>query len=287
MTRHQFVDPTPTWRACVVPHAKDPDRPRTATVGLLCTGHHAGLEQQLAELPALVADVEESLPRGSGSGGPKVGGTREQPLPYSEPVSAALRAAQAVLASWCLLVLEESPDGLHSPASDLRSLSRFLLTNLDWCAAQPWVDDLHRETREVTGALRAVLTLCPTRRVDLGPCDTPVACDVSTHDEQTCPGIMRAVLRSSDEELPAVISCTACGMATEPAQWRALSRRLRGQDDLWLTLAQLSHLLRVPMGTLKRWAMEDDWRRIGQRPKRYHGDDAHASFEAHDRREAC
>jgi hypothetical protein len=31
-------------RTCVLAHAVDPDRPRTASHGYLCTGHYLGLE---------------------------------------------------------------------------------------------------------------------------------------------------------------------------------------------------------------------------------------------------
>lgn len=274
MSRHRFVDDAPAWTACVVPHAKDPERPRTAHVGLLCLGHHRSLEQHLAELPALIDDVEAALVRGDNGAGPKVTGTKTPPLPFCEGVSDALRAAHAVLASWCLLVLEEHPDGLHSPASDLRAMSVFLLRHLDWCAAQPWVDDLLRETREQTSALRGALTLSRTRRVPLGPCDATV-------DQTPCPGILVAVVRTLDEGLPPAITCPACGAAHEPETWRTLARRLRGEEASWLTSAQLSHLLRVPLKTLQRWAVEDDWRFMDCRPRRYHAEDAHQSYNEH------
>lgn len=290
MTRHQFVDQTPgAWTACVAPHYRDPDRPRQATVGLLCAGHHASLTKHLAELPALLTDVEDALPRGSNGAGPKVTGTREPALPFTEAVSDALRAAHGLMASWCLLVLEEHPDGLHSPANDLRAISRFLLTHLDWCAAQPWIDDLLREARENTSALRSVLTLSRTRRVPLGPCERPLACDVDTHLEQACTGTLTAIVNSLDEGLEGLlrpIVCPVCEVAHEFGEWTALARRLRKDEEPWLTAAQLSQIHRVPVGTVWRWAAEDDWRRVAdttERGKRtrYHAEDAQRTYDRH------
>lgn len=281
MSSHRFVDDTPArnWSACIAPHAKDPQRPRTASHGLLCAGHHASLEQHLAELPALLDEVEAALVRGGTGLGPKISGSPTRPLPFVEAVSDALSAAQAVLASWCLLVLEEHPDGLHAPHSDTPALSRFLLTHLAWCAAQPWADDLVREIDETRRGLSGVLTPSRTRRVPLGPCERPLTCDVETHLEVRCDGTLTAVVHTLDDTLPGAITCPACGDSHPPETWRPLARRLRGGAEAWLTYAQLSQLLRVPIGTLHRWAAEEEWRRLDGRPVRFHHDDAQATYE--------
>jgi len=287
MSRHQFVEAPRPWTACIATHAKDPERHRVATHGLLCAGHHAALEQQLAEIPALLSEVERALVRGSGAG-PKVTGTKEQPLPYAtdrdgnSPQADALRGAHALLVSWSLLVLEEHPDRLHAPADDTGAMSRFLMTHLEWCEGQPWTDDLLDELRDNAHNLRrAARPEQARRRVELGPCAEITGCDVETHLELTCNGILVAVVHSSDEGLPTTIACPACGTTHAPDTWRPLARRLRGGADSWLTYAQLSQLLIVPIGTLKRWASEDDWRRLDSRPTRYHLDDAQQTFDAH------
>jgi len=280
MTRHQFVDPPQTWTACVAPHAKDPERQRQASVGFLCAGHHAGLEQLLAELPWLLGEVEENLPRGS-SQGPKVTGTPSHPLPFTEAVSEALGAAQALLASWCLLVLEEHPDRLHAPPSTATLMSAFLLRHLDWCCAQPWVDDLLRELRDLQSGLRRTLSPARTRTVPLGPCEEPLACDLTSHDLLCCAGTLTAVVHVLEDTLPGAITCAECGTRHEPETWRHLARRLRRGEESWLTAAQLSQLLRVPLKTLQRWALEDQWRFTETRPRRYQHEDAQASYDAH------
>jgi hypothetical protein len=291
VTRHQFVDPPQTWTACVAVHAKDPERQRQATHGLLCAGHHADLEQQLAEIPALLSEVEKALVRSSGTG-PKVTGTKEQPLPYAtdrdgnSPQADALRGTHALLVSWVLLVLEEHPDRLHAPADQSGAMSRFLMTHLGWCEAQPWTDDLLDELRDNARTLRRAARPERTHWKTLGVCDLHHACDLATHDEiEPCTGTLRAKVSSEDDGPPAAIECTECGAKHMPETWRALARRLR-KDDSWLTAAQLSELLRVPIGTIWRWASEDDWRRLDRRPKRYHHDDAQASYDNHRLEEA-
>ena len=287
MTRHQFVDPHQTWTACIAPHAKDPDRPRQASHGMLCAGHHASLEQALAELPAMLSDVESALVRYGNGLSPKVSGTRDQPLPYAtdkdgeSPPGAALRAAHGVLASWCLLVLEEHPSGLHAPQDHARAMSVFLLRHLDWCTAQPWADDLLREAREVTSQLRrAALPSLGMHRKTLGDCLTPLTCDVTTHLEQACTGTLFALVSREDTGMMPDIECTGCDYRHAPDAWRPLVRRLRRDAEPMLTYAQLSQLLITPVTTLKHWRIEDDWRGTETRPGRYHHDDAQASYEA-------
>lgn len=288
MTRHQFVEATPTnWTACVVPHTHDPDRQRTATRGLLCAGHYRGLEQDLTEFPALATETEHALVHFGNGLSPKVSGSKEQPLPYpvdskgnSRP-SDALRLSRDLLASWCRQVLDDHPSGLHTPALNLTALSAFLLRHLDWIAQQLWIDDLHRELRDTRHALRSSLTTARTRVVPLGVCGLPLSCDVATHVETCCEGTLRAFVPVIDEGTdPRPIVCSSCGTEHQPEAWRGLSRRLRKDEDAWLTAAQLSELLRVPIGTVWRWAHEDEWRRVDRRPRRYHHDDAQKSYDS-------
>lgn len=264
---------------CPLPHRNDPDRPRRARRGLICEGHFRGLTERLADdLPILALEVEESLVRSS-TPGPKVSGTREAPLPYVEAASAALRAARSVLACWAVEVLDEHPDGLHPPAPTINALCAFLGRHLEWISAQDWIGELHRELGEIRATLLGAQAIKRTRLVVLGPCNERVACDVATHELVTCTGELRARVHTTDDTLPGTISCTGCKTEHPSSTWRALSRRLLRGADPMLTLAQISQLLRTPVGTLKRWAHEDEWRRVPGRPTRYHADDAQASYE--------
>lgn len=51
----------------------------------------------------------------------------------------------------------------------------------------------------------------------------------------------------------------------------------------WLTAAQLHDMLKVPVGTIYRWASEDEWPRTGGRPVYY---SARAAVQSHARRHA-
>ena len=276
-------------RRCVLAHTHDPERPRTANRGWLCEGHWLGLEQHVAEMPALFDEVDRTLVRGS-SNGPKISGDPERALPYDERAAEALHTARAVLVAWTRLVLDEHPSGLHSPADTLPAICTFLLTHLPWCAEQPWIDDLHREIRETRLELRRATTPPQTRVVPVGFCATPLTCDVHSHVEVKCAGELHAVLDVLDDE-PRPVTCTDCDFEHPYLTWRALARRLHGQTATLLTYAELSTLfgsydpsqgrhVGLPIGTLKRWASEDGWRRLDTRPVRFDLDDAQASYQA-------
>lgn len=275
---------TDTAGRCVLPHHTDPDRPRPARVGLLCFGHRAGLEQNLLDLVTFATEAAATLVR-HGNPGQRVSGTTEAPLPFHDDISNAFRHTRDVLASWSSVVVEEHPSGLHPPRFGIASCADFLIRWCDWVCEQPWVDDLHVELVQARGLVLAAARPSHARRVDLGQCDGELWCDVATGRVEPCSGILRAVVHTSRDDLPATIACPECGQAHQPEQWRALSRRLRGADDLWLTAAQLSQLFRIPIGTLQRWASEDKWRRLDGRPVRYHADDFERSHAAHDKRQ--
>lgn len=266
-------------RTCVLAHTVDPDRPRPAHHGYLCTGHYLDLQQCIAEMPALAGEVEPSLIHASMGAGPKVGGTREEPIPFDDIVSRALRGARDRLASWSAEVVERHPGRLHAPRFGMFPVCTFLVCHIGWVADQEWVSDFAAEVFDCRRQLRSALDTRRAKRVDLGPCDETVSCDLETRLEVTCTGIMRAVVHASDEELPAEISCTVCGTAKQPSEWRALARRLRQDREPMLTAAQISHLFRIPIGTVHWWASEDKWRRDEKRPRNYHSDDAQTSFD--------
>lgn len=254
------------------------DEPRSAHHGHLCRNHLAEIQQNLAEMPALILEVAKHV-RATSQGGPKVSGTKDKPLPFNEVASDAWRFARDTLASWSSLVSEELE--ITPPLPMIDETSRFLLRWLEWISQQGWVGEFVGEQNTARKGLRAVLSPSRTKRVPLGPCDSVVACDVTTASDVVCPGILRALIGADDDQLPQVITCSDCGQTYEPTQWRALSRRLRGGLDPMLTAAQISMTLRVPLRTVRRWADEDEWRNTGQRPNRFHQDDAQTSYDRH------
>lgn len=269
---------------CVLPHHKDPDRPRPARVGFLCFGHRAGLEQNLADLVTLATEAAATLVR-HGNPGQRVSGTTEPPLPFHDDISDAFRHTRDVLASWSSVVVEEHPSGLHPPRFGIASCADFLIRWCDWIAEQPWVDDLHVELVQARGLVLAAARPSQARRVDLGQCDGGRWCDVATRHVEPCTGILRATVHTSRDDLPATISCPECGQVHQPEQWSTLSRRLRRELDPMLTMAQLAQVLHVPTSTLRDWNRVDEWRSVEGSDRhgrivRYHLDDAERSRQA-------
>lgn len=256
---------------CILPHTRDPERPRPASRGYLCEGHYLALEQTLADLPMIWDEARTDLTPGGSQQGGRVSGDPETALPYNDRVSNTTRLARDTLASWASVLHEEHPDGLHFPRFTVAAVCAFLSTHLAWVSEQAWVDDLNSETQDARRALQGLLRHSHTRKVPIGLCSAPVACDVASHDELVCPGTLTAVLRShvsdgttNDDLLPGVIECPSCGQVHESPQWHALARRLNKGQASWVTLDQASSLFHIPTQTVKRWAREDDWPRERQ-----------------------
>lgn len=271
---------------CPLPHYdRQPDGTRTdrprptlsADGGRLCPGHEKRTTTDLLGLLEVVVDLHGQL-AGSGSAGPKVSGTPGQAVPGDLDAAEMLRVLRVELVGWCRVLAEERAVDL--PEDTVPAMVRYLHRHLPWALAQPWVAafaiqmrDLHASARRVMAQRPAVLTL--------GVCGQPVACDVTTHDEQPCPGPLRATVRRDDDRLPDVV-CADCGATHPPAQYRTLARRLKGTDDTWVTIPQASALLGVPARTLRRWCGAEQWRHEDTRTRRrYHLDDVTATAETH------
>lgn len=281
---------------CVLPHFDDDgqggrtprERPTPAVEGtLLCKGHYARLLKTVAGLPALAAELDAAMVPGSGAGGPKVGGDPETALPFVEKPGEHVRRIRDVLAAWASQVVESRR--LVAPRFTVDALVRFLTVHHEWIAGQEWVPLYLGEVGQLRHRGRQILAAVPQRKVDLGPCGEPIACNVHTRFIEHCEGILRATVSTVDDELPSVVACTACGREHSAPEWRALARRLRGTKDAWLTGPQLSEMWRLPFSTVRRWAAEDGWRRHpdGKRPTRFHVDDAVAGYERRGRAEAA
>lgn len=264
---------------CVIAHTHDPERPRPASRGYLCHGCSKHLERTIAEIPALVTELEQTLARVSASSGPRVTGNAETALPYAPRAADSLRQLNLYLGTWAMHVADTR--GITMPQPTINAYAAFLVTHHDWLTHQPEIDDYHRAMLEVARDARGAIAPSITRRIDLGLCDDVIACDVSTHTEVHCPGLLRAVV--GDDGLVPDVVCTDCETVHPPIEFRALARRLRKGAEAWLTTAQASSLLQVPSGTVRRWAVEAEWRRLERtetRPTRWHADDVQATYDA-------
>lgn len=245
---------------------------------LLCRGHFADIERTVSELPALASELEQQMVPGSGAGGPKISGDPETSVPFNERAGQHLRIIEHQLGTWVRVVIDER--GLRGPARPtVNSLASFLTAHHEWLVAQEFTREYATQMRDLRTDGRRILAAVPSRRVDLGQCGEPVSCDVESHAETACAGVLSATVSRVDDELPAAVVCSVCGRQHPSPTWRALGRRLRGSDDAWLTGPQLSELFRVPFSTIRRWASEDEWRRLDLRPRKYHMDDASTTYE--------
>lgn len=264
---------------CVITHTHDPDRKRPASHGYLCHGCDKHLERTVAEIPALVDELEQTLARISTGNRPRVSGNAETALPYAPKAANALRHLNLYLGTWAMHVADTR--GVTMPQPSISAYATFLVAHHDWLVHQPEIDDYHRAMLEVARDARASIAPSITRRIDLGLCDDVIACDIATHAELHCPGLLRAVV--GDDGLVPDVVCTECETTHTPAQFRALARRLRKGEDAWLTTAQVSSLLQVPSGTVRRWAVEDDWRRLERtetKATRWRSEDVQVTYEA-------
>jgi hypothetical protein len=253
---------------CVLEHHdRQPDgtytereRPTLANApARLCPGHDRQLTTDIARILDLAVELDEQMIAGTTTG-PKITGTPGRALVGDLDAAQHQRILQAELASWCRLIAEERH--VHLPTSDtLSTLVSYLQRHHLWIVEQPWIREYVTQIRDLHHTGRLIIATTRSRRVDLGPCDQHVSCDVTTHSEQACTGTLRATVHQADTLLPASITCTSCGNNHAPDTWRTLGRHLRGTDDLWLTGPQLSQLLGIPWGTLRYWANQDQWRR--------------------------
>ena len=81
---------------------------------MLCTPCHGRLTRDLWQAPDVVEHLR-GLVGDAGSGGERVDGTRDAPLPLNGAAVDAADDIHAALASWVQLVLEEHPDRLAGP----------------------------------------------------------------------------------------------------------------------------------------------------------------------------
>lgn len=221
---------------CTAPHRHDPERPRRASHGRLCTGHYLGLVEDLAELPRLHdALVAQLVARGGDDAGRR-SDSDAIGISLDNRVVRARDHIRATLVAWTRIALEEGP-WTHAPDDRLTDIAAWLGQRRDWLAAQPWADELVLNLRETRDEARRLRQPNTAYRVEIGPCPEPLlAYDADTGEvtHAPCPGTVIALMHraASREQLPARILCTEHGEDEEaphawgPMQWHALGRRM-------------------------------------------------------------
>lgn len=213
---------------CVLEHRRDPERPRRALDGLwVCGGHRKGLAFDLLDLPGMHEGLAE---RHSARGGShsEVRTRGHAGLSLSDPVSRLRGDIYTGLAGWARVIHEER--GFALPADDVPAIAGFLLgrraSMLDWCCAQPWVDEFADNLDTLHREAFALLHPRGRRRFEVGDCIEVTWCDVASRVERRCPGRMLATLTDQDDQLPSVLWCSDCGLEITADRWITYGRRV-------------------------------------------------------------
>lgn len=226
---------------CPLEHRNDPERPRRAHYGLLCTGHYRRLGDDLASLPGLHDTLSAYLVRTGGGDGGRHSDSDAIGINLDPDVVRARDHIRVTLVAWTRIALEEGP-WCYAPDDQPRAIVEWLAARIGWMTAQPWADEFATNIGETVREARAQVQPNAVYRVELGPCPQPVV----ERDEDgavtivACQGTVVAVMRkaASKEQLPSEVVCTAHGEDDEephtwgPMQWHALGRRMgRSMDE--------------------------------------------------------
>lgn len=238
--------------ACIIPHHTDVDRPRRAAHGYACAGHHAHLEQMLAELPAIYDDLSLMLRRsGTNFAGHSTDTVTVNKRTGEEESSAWIDARAAEIRqevrNECVRmareVAEGNPDDELPATDDVPSIARWLQARLSWICEQPDVDDTHRYLDALTRDCKRVAYPSGRRRIEVGPCGG-----------EDCPGTLWLV---GDTDEARTMSCDFCKRVVESRYWRRERKRIDGVDvNPWLTLTEAAAHVGTSTRTVERWVQK-------------------------------
>lgn len=205
----------PCIRGCTWPESTDDDpRPRPARHGFLCARCYYGLERGIAELPAQHSELAGMLqPSGGGSNG-YVTGSPSHPLPIDPRVAEHRALITGRLTSWAQMVAEERGEvGALSPHPTVTAT--YLGSRLDWCAEQPWIDDMVAEIADTRGKAFALLYPRGRRHLKVGPCPM-----------EGCHGTLTATIADEDDRMSTVDCDEEPSHMWDSLRWLRLGHRI-------------------------------------------------------------
>lgn len=250
-----------------------------------CADRLAGALGSLADRYATLQDADELIPHGTGERGSPGFGPRS-PAVDALLVHSDVRTrwtsehgygALAAVEQWARSIREDT--SLDTPPRQMRNtvpagrvtMSRELATirfHWDYVLRSTWLGEFAGDMRDALHSLTMAGRLAE-RVMRVGPCpaDVEVEIDDDVIRLQPC-GAMLRVKANADE-----IRCPNCDTRWPRARWRELG-------NPWTDYASLAAELGVAVGTLWRWASEDDWHLGGTRGRRLvFRMDAVASYE--------
>jgi hypothetical protein len=217
--------------------------------------HH--LERLIAEMPAMYEDLSRQV--SSGSSGPRVSGSSSARLPINPTASEHQCQIVGVLASWCKLVADER--GIATPAGpEVWRTAPWLTVHVTWCAANPWVDEMLAELRQLAGRARSIAD--PTRKLPTGE-----RCRTVFEDGERCDG---SIVMQLDRDDCWTAWCPECG---PHAAADYLHDSISGR---WVTIERAEvfvsrvHGRRVARSTIRSWVSRGHIRSQDQHGKTWY-----------------
>jgi hypothetical protein len=132
-----------------------------------CPSCSAQLEQDLAEIPAYVDELNTALTRQTAMGERSGSKSAEKPLPYDTRASEALSVLRSTLVGWVKVAVEE--DGARWPADTHEGMARLLLGRLGWLRTHPAGNEAVEEIGAAVSLSRRIIDR-PADRWFAGPC---------------------------------------------------------------------------------------------------------------------
>jgi len=190
---------------CVLPHRD----PKSAIEGALtCVGHSRWLAETLEDIVETCALLPEFLEPGTAvDDGRQVRGKRvDPPAPVRLDVVALgdrrtvhrhagdILPVLAILESWARMIREEREITARTTVATILGESTFLVAQVSWVIAQPWVDEFATELREVKSSLHSAIGdhaprpvgRCPVVHPETGECSGPLYQDRYGRLSVTC-----------------------------------------------------------------------------------------------------
>lgn len=222
----------------------DQPAPRWAHDGLMmCPRCIGAMEKNLAETPAMLQLLRAYLGGHTTSRGDGRGSTA-WPIPLNVTAHDLLQSYPAVLSSWVRLVCDER--SLRGPDyPEPAALAGWLLSQLDWLVAQPWVDDLADEIRDLSNTAHGIAAVRHRRYRLEPPCPDCGARELGRWD-------------GSDQ-----VDCASCGRSWPHERLPAMVRLALDDSRGFVTAQQAAEQLGVTAATFRQWVHRGKVRKLG------------------------
>lgn len=199
---------------CAIQSCGSPSSRGVASRGQrLCVSCQKSLTGHLAGLPGLYQACEQDLEVHRSHPISMVRGRRPRGICLDDVTTAVRSDTIRVLSSWCEMIIEErGVTGLSS--LDVKTLTSFLRTHLDWLVTQAVAADFAEDIAGLVADARRALNPRQVRTIDLGQCV-----------RDGCGGMVRATIGTGSQGSVPRVRCDA-GHNWPPRQWLDLGHRL-------------------------------------------------------------